>query len=315
MSNSVGNAKRAETIQSSPSNDEDPAGSVQVTDAGNPPEQPVETISKNQVKKRRRLEKLMEIKKRRKLQDKEVKLAKAKLQGRDLEEERKQQEAGKLKGVNRKRKREAWEQNKVPLIQKSFQICLDCGFESTMTFKEINSLALQIRSSYAANKRNAHPCQLTATSVSGTTLEILQHVSGFEEWSHWAFTITSKSVTEHFAANQQDKKIIYLTSDSETVLSELNDDHIYVIGGIVDRNRLKYATLNRAKEYGFATARLPITEHLQEMAATRVLTCNHVVELLLEKRHKSWKDALQAVLPQRKNAKFVDTVHEKQMKR
>lgn len=268
----------------------------------NHPEHHEPTLSKNQLKKRRRLEKLMEIKRRRKLQDKEVKLAKAKVQGRDLEEERKRQEAGKLKGENRKRKREAWEQNKVPLIQKSFQICLDCGFESLMTTKEINSLALQIRSSYASNKKSAHPCQLTATSVNGTTLELLQNVSGFEEWSNWAFTVTSNSIKEHFA-NQLDR-IIYLTSDSETILSELQDDKIYVIGGIVDRNRLKYTTLNRAKELEVATARLPISEYLQEMAATRVLTCNHVVELLLEKRTKSWKDALKAVLPHRKNAKF-----------
>jgi tRNA (guanine9-N1)-methyltransferase len=311
MSNSSEDSKGVESIQASTSDLGDPAGSVQAA-AGNPPKQSQETLSKNQLKKRRRLEKLMEIKKRRKLQDKEVKRANAKLQGRDLEEERRQQEAGKLKGDNRKRKREAWEQNKIPLIHKSFQICLDCGFESMMTFKEINSLALQIRSSYASNKKNAHPCQLNATSVSGTTLELLQNVSGFEEWSNWAFTITSKSIKDHFS-NQLDK-IIYLTSDSETVLSELHDDRIYVIGGIVDRNRLKYATWNRAKEYGVATARLPITEHLQEMAATRVLTCNHVVELLLEKRHKSWKEALQAVLPHRKNAKFVDTTHEDTLK-
>jgi tRNA (guanine9-N1)-methyltransferase len=144
------------------------------------------------------------------------------------------------------------------------------------------------------------------TSASGTTLQHLQNVSGYEEWSNWAFTITSESFEQCFQTDL--KNVVYLTSDSETVLEDLDDDKIYVIGGIVDRNRLKRAAIERANLLGVATARLPIDEHLHAMASTRVLTCNQVFELLLRFREysRNWKTALQNVLPSRKDAKFKD---------
>lgn len=264
------------------------------------------TLSKNQMKKKRRWEKMMEIKKRRKLQDKQVKIEKAKAQGRDLEAERAAQEVARLNGENRKMRLEHWKQTKIPLVRRSFQVCLDCAFEPSMSPKEINSLAQQIRYCYSANKHNAHPCQLAATSVGGTTLEHLKKVNGFEEWPNWAFTMASDSLEQHYRFKLDN--VVYLTSDSETVLHTLDDTKIYIIGGIVDRNRLKRAALNRAVAVGVATARLPIDEHLAEMASTRVLTCNHVFEILLRYREhgRDWKKALLQVLPNRKDAKFLD---------
>lgn len=57
-------------------------------------------------------------------------------------------------------------------------------------------------------------------------------------------------------------KLVYLTSDSGNVLEALEDDKVYVIGGIVDRNRLERAAISRAEELGIATAKLPITDYL-----------------------------------------------------
>jgi tRNA (guanine9-N1)-methyltransferase len=263
-------------------------------------------LSKNQLKKKRRWEKLMDIKKRRKLQDKQVKLELAKVQGRDICAERAQQEAARILGENRKAKRIEWERTQLPRMAQSFAVCLDCCFERDMSAKEINSLALQIRYCYSLNKRNAYPCPLTMTSIdtASHTLQHLQNVSGFDEWTNWGLTATSTSLEEHYADRLAN--VVYLTSDAETVLQVLEPTKIYVIGGIVDRNRLKRATYNRAVALGVATARLPIDEHLHAMAATKVLTVNHVFELLLQYRqHKGdWKAALQEVLPSRKEAKF-----------
>jgi len=287
-----------------------------------------QTLSKNQLKKKRRWEKKMEIKKRRKLQDREVKAAKAAAQGRDIEQERKQQEAARLAAKESNRTNDKWEREKLPLLEKSFQVCVDCAFEASMTPKEINSLATQLRFCYSVNRRNPHPCRLAATSVSGTTLEHLQKVSGFEEWSKRAFTVTSESLEVFYPNNQRqpeqptrsddepnpgtstqlNNNILYLTSDSETVLQDLDDTKIYVIGGIVDRNRLRRAALDRANELGVTTARLPIDEHMQMGEATRVLTVNTVFELLLKYREhgRDWKKALLEVLPHRKDAKVLE---------
>ena len=102
-------------------------------------------------------------------------------------------------------------------------------------------------------------------------------------------------------------KLVYLTSDSDNTLEHLDDSKIYVIGGIVDRNRLKCATLNRAKELGIATAKLPISQHLK-LFSTKVLTTNHVFEILLKYRENNndWKQALVEVLPKRKDIKEID---------
>ena len=74
--------------------------------------------------------------------------------------------------------------------------------------------------------------------------------------------------------------VVYLTSDSDYTLEHLDNTKMYVIGGIVDRNRLKGMNTVKAKELGITTARLSIDEYLH-LCTTNVLTCNHVFEILL----------------------------------
>mmetsp|Transcript_16048 Transcript_16048/g.20986 ORF Transcript_16048/g.20986 Transcript_16048/m.20986 type:complete len:349 (-) Transcript_16048:238-1284(-) len=273
-------------------------------------------LSKNQLKKRKRWEQKMEVKKRRKQQEKEVKSAKAKAQGRDLEQERKEMEARTASGEGWRKRQAVWEK-KMKQASSTFQVCIDCSFGEQMTAKEINSLALQLRYCYASNRRSPQPCFLTATSVTGTTLDHLKNVSGFEEWSTKGFTCTDNSLEEHYKSKLS--SVVYLTSDSDNVLNILEDDKVYVVGGIVDRNRLKRAAIDRAESLGIATAKLPLDAHLQEMESTRVLTTNHVYDILLKykelfdrKSSKApWREALMAVLPNRKGAKFASEEEEK----
>lgn len=56
--------------------------------------------------------------------------------------------------------------------------------------------------------------------------------------------------------------LVYLTADSQDELDELDSSKIYVIGGIVDRNKHKGICYQRAQEAGIATARLPIRKHV-----------------------------------------------------
>ena len=41
-------------------------------------------------------------------------------------------------------------------------------------------------------------------------------------------------------------KIVYLTGDAEEELEEFDPEEVYIIGGIVDHNRLKNITINYA---------------------------------------------------------------------
>ena len=132
----------------------------------------------------------------------------------------------------------------------------------------------------------------------------MQKETGFEEWANRLFTRTDKALEEYYA--DQLSKVVYLTSDSETILDTLEDDKIYVIGGIVDRNRLKGVAMNRAQALGLKTAKLPLDDHLAKMSSTPVLACNHVFNILIKTREygNDWSKALEEILPTRKDPVF-----------
>jgi tRNA (guanine9-N1)-methyltransferase len=256
-------------------------------------------MSKNQLKKKRKWEKAMEVKRRRKEQQKKIKIAKAKAEGRDVEAEKEDMERRRKDGSGWARRNEFW-QEMFRKQSSKYQIYLDCSFEQAMSKSEINSLASQIRYCYASNKRAKHPVKTTACSLGGKTLDILNNVSGLDQWEHRAFYRTDKDIIE---TTEDKSKIVYLTSDSPNTLGDLEDDKIYIIGGIVDRNRLKRIAIDKAEKLGVKTAKLPIGDYLN-MVSTKVLTCNHVFDILLKWRDNNgdWKKALLDVLPKKKEA-------------
>jgi tRNA (guanine9-N1)-methyltransferase len=172
-----------------------------------------------------------------------------------------------------------------------------------MSRKEVHSLALQLRYCYASNKRTKQPIRISLASLSGETRAVLDKVCGFpEQWEARAFSHSEQPLGEIFPERKDN--LIYLTSDSEHTLEKLEDGKIYVIGGIVDRNRLKRAAIDRAEALGIKTAKLPITDHL-ELFTTKVLACNHVFDIILKVKENGndWKQAMLDVLPLRKEAK------------
>lgn len=109
------------------------------------------------------------------------------------------------------------------------------------------------------------------------------------------FTIHKPTPTE-----SGKKQLVYLTADSENILEDLSPNEAYIIGGIVDRNRLKGITHEKAMNQGIRTAKLPIRE-LIALNSSPVLTVNHVFEILLNFQElKDWKLAFEKVIPKRK---------------
>jgi len=62
--------------------------------------------------------------------------------------------------------------------------------------------------------------------------------------------------------------LVYLTADSPDELAELDSSKVYILGGLVDRNRHKGICYKRAQEAGVATARLPISQHMKLHSST-----------------------------------------------
>jgi tRNA (guanine9-N1)-methyltransferase len=203
----------------------------------------VKKVSKNQRKRERKWEQKMEVKRRRKEQEKNTRIAQAKVDGRDIEKDRQTMAQNRKDGIGWAKRDAKWKEAFEKTSSK-YQICLDCPFEDVMMAPEINSLSSQIRYCYAANKRAKHPVNVKVTSLGGSTLASLENVGGFEQWTHKAFDCTSEDAV---SAYNDKSKLVYLTSDSDNILDTLEDGKVYIIGGIVDRNRLKRAAINRAE--------------------------------------------------------------------
>lgn len=102
-------------------------------------------------------------------------------------------------------------------------------------------------------------------------------------------------------------KLVYLTSEAEDEIEELEKDMIYIIVGVVDRNRHRGLCYQRAKEHGIKTARLPIGEYIK-LNRFPVVCKNDVVEILLKcQETKDWEKAFDAVVPERKRIQSLTT--------
>ena len=108
----------------------------------------------------------------------------------------------------------------------------------------------------------------------------------------------SRSYLDVFADRRA--SLVYLSADSPHELAELSSEDVYIIGGIVDRNRHPRLTLAAAEAAGVRTARLPLAAHVT-MAGSAVLTVNQVLELLLSWLEcRDWRQACERVVPKRK---------------
>jgi tRNA (guanine9-N1)-methyltransferase len=95
------------------------------------------------------------------------------------------------------------------------------------------------------------------------------------------------------------ESVVYLTADTETTLETIKEGEMYVIGGLVDRNRYKNVCAEKARRLGLRTAKLPIGS--DRLKSSTVMTVNQVVNILLAfNQTGSWEDALDQHLPKRK---------------
>ncbi|KHN40786.1 RNA (guanine-9-)-methyltransferase domain-containing protein 2 [Glycine soja] len=179
--------------------------------------------------------------------------------------------------------------------EKGQNVVVDLQFSHLMNPNEIHSLVQQIMYCYAVNGRCASPAHLWLTGCEGEMDSGLKRIPGFDKW---IIEKENRSYIEALSDRKED--LVYLTADSETVLEELDLNKVYVIGGLVDRNRWKGITLKKAEEQGIPTAKLPIGNFMK-MSSSQVLTVNQVVEILLKYLEtRDWRTSFFAVIPQRK---------------
>ncbi|XP_061923024.1 RNA (guanine-9-)-methyltransferase domain-containing protein 2 isoform X1 [Entelurus aequoreus] len=179
----------------------------------------------------------------------------------------------------------------------SLRLVVDCSFDDLMLIKDVHKLHKQIQRCYAENRRALCPVQFYLTSLGGQLKQSMDEKD--KGWINWK-DITIKS--EHYSDVVAKEELVYLTSDSPNVLTELDPTKAYVIGGLVDHNHHKGITFERAKVQGINHAQLPLSNFVQ-MKSRKVLAVNHVFEIILAFLEKgSWAEAFFSVLPPRKGA-------------
>ena len=209
---------------------------------------------------------------------------------------------------------------------------IDCGFDDLMTDDELVSLGSQVTRSYSANRRARFQAYTAICSFGGRLKNRFDTNLGghhknwkatkfydedFEEASSLSRSFVSKIEIQDRTApiwrrydsdNKPAKEgeIIYLTSESPDTLEELKPNSVYIIGGLVDKNRHKGICYKRAMDKGLKTAKLPIKDYLA-MASRSVLATNHVVEIMSNWLETlDWGQAFMAAMPKRKGGALKD---------
>ena len=206
---------------------------------------------------------------------------------------------------------------------------IDCSFNDLMLTAEIKSLSSQITRCYADNQKSTRRVHLAVSSFDGALKERFEGtLSGqYRNWKGVRFieedfnvaTEQAKSwmkvdlenlstmkmeqlqnLAPEYAKSDSEGPVIYLSSDASETLTELEPHGVYIIGGLVDKNRHKGICHRKAMEGNVRTAKLPIGEYMQ-MNSRSVLTVNHVVEILLRWLEvRDWGRAFVSVMPTRK---------------
>ncbi|EFX00953.1 tRNA m g methyltransferase domain containing protein [Grosmannia clavigera kw1407] len=214
-------------------------------------------------------------------------------------------------------------------------LIFDCAFESYMRDTELISLSGQITRSYSANRMATRQTRIFVSSWQGKLRERYETLlaNQHKRWQHAYFVeedfmgagrqaeaamrregggvvvdVLGDADKEAKEAKEEATSglhsVVYLTSDSPHTLTRLEPYTSYVIGGIVDKNREKGLCYRRAQEHGVRTAKLPIGDYMV-MASRKVLTTNHVVEIMLQWLETGdWATAFERVMPKRKGGRL-----------
>ena len=308
------------------------AGSTETTGTPAEGEGAEPKLSKNQLKKQRRLERWESGREDRKLKRKE--------KVKEKKERRREEWAKMPTDENGKRSRPPPSRPPRQATGKQVPITVifDCDFEELMFDNELKSLGLQITRCYSDNRKANFRAHLALSSFGGKMKERFDGILAkqYTSWKGFQFfeedfvevsekakqwmsgpeggkvlgalktsaESNSSSEQEQAEAAEEEGEVVYLSSESDNVLTHLKPNSTYIIGGLVDKNRHKGICHKRAVERGIKTAKLPIGEYL-EMKSRQVLVTNHVLEIMLKwMEFGDWGKAFMAVMPERKGAKL-----------
>jgi tRNA (guanine9-N1)-methyltransferase len=189
-------------------------------------------------------------------------------------------------------------EEKITLLEKlesAPKVIIDCDFELHMKDGELNSLVTQFSHFLAQNKKSEHPINIVLSGV-GPRMDAMLTKRMAYKWNAWLGLIYKETYLEKFPL----ENLVYLTGDSETNMSEFDSTKNYIIGGLIDHNKLKNITLDKAKKEGVMHQRFPMADHVK-LKMCPILAVNHVASILLRLNEGcSWAESFKQAIPDRK---------------
>ncbi|KAL4481077.1 hypothetical protein ABPG72_015032 [Tetrahymena utriculariae] len=258
-------------------------------------------LSKNEMKRQKRVEMWESIKKKKKeLKKQEKEKKKLERQQQHIENQKNQEEINQQKQQHK----EPYKSNQQLRDEYSNKakngqpIILDMQFLDMLEDKEFKSLVKQLCYMQSSNKKAAQPCRFIISSVSPKLRQAL-NANNADKWG-------IEILDQHYLDLFPKENLVYLTGDTDQDLNELDKQCAYIIGGLVDHNRLKNVTLNAATEQGIKVQRFPIQNYLK-LEASSILACNHVFDIMVQRANgKSWNESLQTGIPVRKVVALIE---------
>ncbi|KAK2913332.1 hypothetical protein QQF64_030964 [Cirrhinus molitorella] len=243
--------------------------------------------SKNVMRKHRNWERRLEAKKSKRKEEKERK----KLSRQNKGATEPQLSKRVIKAITKERLEEAREAG--------LRLCVDLSMTDCLSAKEISRLASQIRRLYGCNKKALRPFHIFLTELNEDSLLYKECVRMNDGFLNYLIDVTEESWFHLFPS----ENVIYLTPDASEALEYIEEDKVYILGGLVDETIQKKISYTRAKELGVRTARLPIDKYMVKRPNpknfhSKILAINQVFEILLTFRDtKDWTKALAAGIP------------------
>ncbi|ULU09999.1 hypothetical protein L5515_000470 [Caenorhabditis briggsae] len=188
-------------------------------------------------------------------------------------------------------------------LQNRPTLAVDCQFLSRLSPRGRGLTALQLQYLISENRSYPDPFRLyfvnydkddkKVQELEGNKIQVLKNENTF-------CPMVSKDGLEIF----KERVIIYLSPDASEELESVDDDKIYVIGGIVDRvpehGIPKHASLEAAQSAGVLVRKLPIDRYVDFKSGSKFLTLLAVSEILRQVNlHGDWKRALEVAIPKR----------------
>lgn len=153
-------------------------------------------------------------------------------------------------------------------------VVVDCSFLTSLSSRDLSLTQKQLSFMYALNRAYRRPARLVFAEIDYDS----QQWNGFCQKYPINFdkTIAVETSNQRITDLFPRDRIVYLSPDADAILDQVDEQKIYVIGALADKEETKWNfTMSKAAEMGVATAKLPIDQNVKWVTGKKMLPLNN----------------------------------------